>query len=66
MEISGFVLFWFIFVLIPPTVIKPLLEARHSENTRFYPFNGECRLNNYYSKFDYLLGAKPNIPLAFC
>jgi hypothetical protein len=66
MDTSGFYLWGCIYLFTPPTVITPLLEARQRENTLFYPFQGECLLNNYYSKFDYRFGAKPKIPFAFC
>ena len=49
-----------------PTVITPPFDARQIENIRCYPLKGECFENIYYKMFDYLLGANPNIPLAFC
>ena len=64
-EISGSVLPSCSPVLIPPTVMSPPLGARHSENSFFSPFD-ECFAINSSSKLDYLLGARPKIPLAFC
>jgi len=64
-EASGFYFYGWIFILKLPTVIIPPFEARHNENIRFSPFQGECLLNSYSNKLDYRLGASPKIPLAF-
>lgn len=66
MEKSGTCLSGCSCLFIPPTVMIPPLEARHNENIFFYPFQIECYLNIYYNKLDYLFGANPKIPLAFC
>lgn len=64
--ILGSCLFLCSFWLIPPIVMIPPLELKHKLKLNFSPLFGEC-FSTIFSKIsDYLLGAKPKIPLAFC